>query len=77
MIWSLPAPPKNGDLFLDLLMVLLDETVADLRVAPTAMLINGRTYWYDRYRIGNAIHEIYLGDGTPDLLGRLERFDAL
>ena len=61
----------------DLVSLLLDETVTDLRGAPTARQINGRTYWYDRYRIGTAIHETYLGEETPDLLDRLERYEAL
>lgn len=61
----------------DLVSLLLDEVVTDLRGTPTARQINGRTYWYDRYRIGTAIHEKYLGEEKPDLLSRLERFDAL
>jgi len=61
----------------DLVSLLLDETVTDLRGAPTARQINGRTYWYDRYRIGSAIHETYLGEETPDLLDRLARYEAL
>lgn len=61
----------------DLISLLLDETVTDLRGAPTARQINGRTYWYDRYRIGATIHEKYLGEETQDLLSRLERFEAL
>lgn len=61
----------------DLVSLLLDEAVTDLRGAPTARQINGKTYWYDRYRIGAAIHEKYLGEETPDLLARLEQFEAL
>jgi hypothetical protein len=61
----------------DLVSLLLDETVTELRGTPTARQINGRTYWYDRYRIGTTIHEKYLGEEKPDLLSRLERFDAL
>nr|WP_321509892.1 GSU2403 family nucleotidyltransferase fold protein [uncultured Hyphomonas sp.] len=63
--------------YYDLVSLLLDETVTDLRGAPTARKINGRTYWYDRYRIGTAIHETYLGEGTQDLLERLEHYEAL
>ena len=61
----------------DLVSLLLDETVTDLRGAPTPRRINGKTYWYDRYRIGADIHEKYLGEETPDLLARLERFEDL
>jgi hypothetical protein len=51
--------------------------VTDLRGAPTARQINGKIYWYDRYRIGTDIHEKYLGEETPALLARLEQFEAL
>lgn len=61
----------------DLVSLLLDEAVTDLRGAPTARQINGKTYWYDRYRIGADIHEKYLGEETPELLDRLDRFEAL
>ena len=60
----------------DLVSLLLDEAVTELRGAPTPRQINGKTYWYDRYRIGSDIHESYLGEETPDLLGRLEQFEA-
>lgn len=61
----------------DLVSLLLDETVTDLRGAPTARQINGKTYWYDRYRLGADIHEKYLGEETPALLTRLQQFEAL
>jgi len=61
----------------DLVSLLLDEAVAGLRGAPTPRQINGKTYWYDRYRIGADIHEHYLGEETPDLLARLEQFGSL
>jgi hypothetical protein len=61
----------------DLVSLLLDEAVSDLRGTPTPRSIHGRTYWYDRYRIGSAIHEKYLGEETADLAARLERFVAL
>lgn len=60
----------------DLVSLLLDEAVTELRGAPTPRQINGKTYWYDRYRIGSDIHESYLGEETPDLLGRLKQFEA-
>ncbi|WP_084399876.1 nucleotidyltransferase family protein [Henriciella aquimarina] len=61
----------------DLVSLLLDESVTDLRGAPTARRINGKTYWYDRYRLGSDIHEKYLGEETPALLARLEQYEAL
>ena len=61
----------------DLVSLLLDDAITDLRGAPTARQIKGKTYWYDRYRIGTKIHEKYLGEETPDLLDRLERHAAI
>jgi len=61
----------------DLVTLLIDETVADLRGAPTPRQINGKTYWYDRYRVGAAIHETYLGEETPELLARLDHYERI
>ena len=61
----------------DLLSLLLDEAVSDLRGKPTPRERNGKVYWYDRYRIGDKMHESYLGEETPELLARLERHESL
>lgn len=61
----------------DLVSLLLDEAVTELRGAPTPRQIKGKVYWYDRYRIGADIHEKYLAEETPELLTRLEQFEAL
>jgi len=61
----------------DLVSLLLDEAVADIRGTPTARRRNGRTYWYDRYRVGSQIHERYLGEDTPALQTRMQRHKAL
>lgn len=63
--------------YVDLLSLLLDEVVSDLRGKPTPRDINGKTYWYDRYRIGDDIQEKYLGDDTDELKARLQRYEAL
>jgi len=57
----------------DLVSLLLDETVSEIRGTPTPRQRDGRTYWYDRYRIGGAIKERYLGEGSHDLKARIER----
>ena len=61
----------------DLVSLLLDERVSDMRGTPTPRERNGRTYWYDRYRIGDTVHERYLGEGSPDLQRRMDRYEAL
>lgn len=61
----------------DLVSLLLDETVTDIQGAPTPRQINGRTYWYDRYRLGADIKERYLGEESPELLDRLTSYEKL
>jgi hypothetical protein len=61
----------------DLVSLLLDDAAAEIRGAPTPREINGRTYWYDRYRIGGDIHERYLGEDSQTLRERIERHEAL
>jgi hypothetical protein len=57
----------------DLVSLLLDEAVSELRGAPTLREIKGRRYWYERYRVGGRIKERYLGEDVPELRERLER----
>ena len=61
----------------DLLRLLKEEAVSDLRGKPTLRMQNGRGYWYDRYRQGDQIVDRYIGEDNPDLRQRLERHDAL
>ncbi len=61
----------------DLVSLLLDESVAEIRGAPTRREINGRAYWYDRYRIGSDIHERYLGEDMQELRERIDRHESL
>jgi hypothetical protein len=61
----------------DLVSLLLDDAAAEMKGAPTARERNGRTYWYDRYRIGNEIHERYLGEDSEGLRRRLDQYQNL
>ncbi len=61
----------------DLVSLLLDEAVSDIRGTPTPRDRNGRTYWYDRYRIGSEVKERYLGEDSEALRARLDRFRSL
>lgn len=61
----------------DLVSLLLDETIADIRGTPTARERGGRVYWYDRHRIGNDIHERYLGENSEALRIRLDQYKDL
>ena len=58
----------------DLRRLLLDEAVSDLGGMPTLKRINGRKYWYDRYRLGSKTVDKYIGEDSDELRARLERY---
>lgn len=64
--------PTAQAAYRDLLSLLLDDVVGDIRGLPTPRQRSGRTYWYDRYRLGSKIAERYLGEDSPALRTRLE-----
>lgn len=57
----------------DLLNALRDEAVPELRGAATEVERNGRSYWYDSYRVGTAVKKVYIGEDSPALRDRLEK----
>jgi hypothetical protein len=61
----------------DLASLLLDEAASDIRGNPTPRERGGRLYWYDRYRIGAAVKERYLGEDSDALRARIERHGRL
>ena len=61
----------------DLLRSLLDEAVSDIRGTPTRVDRNGKTYWYDSYRIGSDVRKTYIGEDNPELRDRLDRRKSL
>lgn len=61
----------------DLVSLLLDDTVSDIRGTPTRRERGERAYWYDRYRIGTDTKERYLGEDTEQLRTRIEKHERL
>jgi hypothetical protein len=61
----------------DLLRLLTDDQVSDLRGTPTRLERNGRGYWYDTYRIGSSVHKRYLGEDNAAMQDRIARHKAL
>lgn len=61
----------------DLVRSLRDEAVSELRGAPTRVERNGKTYWYDSYRVGGDVRKRYIGEDGPDLRARLDRAAGL
>jgi len=63
--------------YTDLVSLLLDDLMSDIRGMPTPRERGGRTYWYDRYRIGTEMQERYLGEDSPALRSRIDQYEAL
>lgn len=61
----------------DLLRLLKEEAVSDIRGKPTLRHINTKAYWYDRFRQGERIVERYIGEDDDQLRRRLDRHEAL
>lgn len=61
----------------DLVSLLLDDAISDIRGTPTRRERGDRAYWYDRYRVGTETKERYLGEDTGDLRARVEQHDQL
>lgn len=61
----------------DLLRLHLDESASDLLGSVEERLRGGRSYLYDKFRLGTAMKSRYLGEGTPELRARLARAATL
>lgn len=61
----------------DLLSLLLDEAISDIRGSPTLKERAGKGYWYDHYRLGTDVKDRYLGEDTPALRQRIEQHQRL
>ncbi|WP_112313338.1 nucleotidyltransferase family protein [Pseudogemmobacter bohemicus] len=61
----------------DLLRLHLDETASDLIGTVEERHRGGRSYLYDRFRLGSAMKSRYLGEGSAALRARLARAAAL
>lgn len=61
----------------DLISLLLDDAVSDILGTPTLRQVKGKSYWYDRYRLGTEIKERYLGEDSPSLQERIKRHESL
>jgi hypothetical protein len=57
----------------DLVRSLQDEAIGELRGTPTRVTRNGRTYWYDSYRVGTEVRKAYIGEDGEALRARLSR----
>lgn len=69
--------PVGSSAYHDLRRLLLDDSVAEIRGAPTLATVKGRAFWYDKYRIGHDVAQRYLGPDSEELRERLARIADL
>ena len=63
--------------YFDLLRLLREDAVSELRGRPTLKTRAGRGFWYDSYRVGRGVKSRYIGPDSPEMRGRLERVESL
>jgi hypothetical protein len=61
----------------DLLRLLKDAQVLDVRGTPELRILNGREYWYDRYRLGTDTIARFIGPNNDDIRERIARIAAI
>lgn len=61
----------------DLMRLLMDDRVSDLRGTPTRINRGNRIYWYDSYRVGSDVRKTYIGEDSDALRARIEAHQAL
>ncbi len=67
-----PHSAVGQSAWVDLLRLLKQDAVSDLRGTPRLKTINGRGYWYDQFRLGDSVTDRYLGEDSDDLRQRIE-----
>lgn len=66
-----PHSAVGQSAWIDLLRLLKQDALSEIRGKPRLRSINGRGYWYDQYRIGDQVIDRYLGEDTPDMKQRM------
>lgn len=59
--------------WIDLLRLLKEVAIADIRGTPRLKTIGKRKYWYDQFRVGTEVKDRYIGEDTPEMRARLDR----
>jgi len=61
----------------DLLRMLKDFQVSELRGSPKLKTVGNKKYWYDQFRIGTEVVDRYIGEDSEALRSRIERIGHL
>ncbi len=62
--------------WIDLLRLLRQQALADIRGKPRKKLVRGKAYWYDQYRLGAQVVDRYLGEDSAEMQARLAQHSA-
>lgn len=63
--------------YADLIRLLQDDAVADLRGVTRSKVVDGKTYWYATEKIGAAMKWRYIGPDTAAVRARVDQLDHL
>lgn len=63
--------------YLDLVRLLREEEISDIRGKPLVKPRGSVRFWYDNYRVGNEVRSRYIGPDTPEIRSRIERLEEL
>jgi hypothetical protein len=61
----------------DLLRLLNDDRVSELRGMPSKVVRGNKTYWYDSYRVGSEVRNTYIGEDSAELRDLIKRHFTL
>jgi hypothetical protein len=61
----------------DLLRMLKDNRVSDIRGSPILRTKGTKKYWYDQYRVGTSVRQKYIGEDGQELQAAIEQRAAL
>lgn len=66
-----PHSPRAQAAYHDLLRLLQDDAASAIIGTPQKLIRNGRSYWYDLYRVGSSVKNRYLGEDSPEMAARM------
>jgi hypothetical protein len=61
----------------DLRSALIDEAASETLGTPRLEQRNGKSYWYDMYRVGSDVRKRYIGEDNPEMADRIARLQDL
>lgn len=59
--------------YIDLRTALINEAASEILGTPRLEKRQGKSYWYDMYRIGSDVRKRYMGEDTPEMADRIAR----